>query len=488
MALRTLLSVLLLLLPSAISAASVSSSPAQTITGIGGSGAWWPHDLFQFPESVRQNLSNLLFSQEGMGLSSYRWNIGAGGVNVNNPVRAPETFYLGPGVYNWSADPQGVYFLREASKRGVKDLTAFVNSAPAPLTSGKTSCGSSFVSGSGDAFATFVVDVIEHFRSEGININYVSPMNEPENPFPECGQEGMLVLPNQRPEVINSLWNALDKKGLTATVGILADETSRLALAVLEYPFWLGGVIDKLAAISHHTYDYPSDGGYTAYITFMKTFYSSKPTWMTEVCCSLGNPDGSGRGMTAGYDPTITNALLYAGFVFQAFVVGGEPHYDFWTLVSNQMGCSPLNNASCVQNPNTSGWTDGVIYYDDEYATNGNHELYLTKHFWTYKHFGNFVKPGSQRLPITGDGSNNFMMAVQTSTKIFVLAMNPSNDARTLSLTFPQAACGVASYRTSASEDFATLGPATSNGGGNTWALPLNGLSLTTYEFNRGAC
>ncbi|EEB94811.1 hypothetical protein MPER_06314, partial [Moniliophthora perniciosa FA553] len=127
-------------------AATASSSPAQTILGIGGSGAWWPHDLYQFPEATRQNLSNLLFSQDGLGLSSYRWNVGAGGVGVSNPVRAPETFYIGAGTYNWSADPQGVYFLREASKHGVQDLTMFANSAPAPLTSGKTSCGSNFVS------------------------------------------------------------------------------------------------------------------------------------------------------------------------------------------------------------------------------------------------------------------------------------------------------------------------------------------------------
>ena len=34
-------------------------------------------------------------------------NVG-GGVNIPNPVRVPETFYVSPGVYNWSADPQGI--------------------------------------------------------------------------------------------------------------------------------------------------------------------------------------------------------------------------------------------------------------------------------------------------------------------------------------------------------------------------------------------
>jgi hypothetical protein len=128
-------------------AASVSSTPAQTFTGIGGSGAWWPNDLWHFPEATRQNLSALLFSSEGLGLSSYRYNIGAGGVNVSNPTRAPETFYVRAGVYNFSADPQGVYFLREAAKRGVPSITAFANSAPASLTSGGASCNGQFVTG-----------------------------------------------------------------------------------------------------------------------------------------------------------------------------------------------------------------------------------------------------------------------------------------------------------------------------------------------------
>ncbi len=134
------------LIPSA-RAATVSSTPAQTFTGIGGSGAWWPMDLYNFPEATRQNLSDLLFSSSGLGLSSYRWNVGSGGVNVSNPVRAPETFYVAPGQYDWDKDKQGVYFLKAASDRGVKDLTMFANSAPAPLTQDRTSCNSYFVNG-----------------------------------------------------------------------------------------------------------------------------------------------------------------------------------------------------------------------------------------------------------------------------------------------------------------------------------------------------
>lgn len=149
MKLNNAISNLLLIMSSLSSsfAASVSSSAAQTFLGIGGSGAWWPMDLYHFPDATRQNLSALLFSQDGLGISSYRYNVGAGGVNVSNPTRAPETFYVSPGVYNFSADPQGTFFLMEASKYGVQSLTAFANSAPAKLTSGGASCNGQFVTG-----------------------------------------------------------------------------------------------------------------------------------------------------------------------------------------------------------------------------------------------------------------------------------------------------------------------------------------------------
>lgn len=134
-------------LPTHVYSATVSATVAQTFLGVGGSGAWWPHDLFSFPESARQNLSELLFSESGLAISSYRYNLGGGGVGVSNPVRAPETPYVSPGVYNFSADPEGVFFLQQASDFGVPGITMFVNSAPAPLTSNGFSCNGQFVNG-----------------------------------------------------------------------------------------------------------------------------------------------------------------------------------------------------------------------------------------------------------------------------------------------------------------------------------------------------
>ncbi|KIY46138.1 hypothetical protein FISHEDRAFT_47888, partial [Fistulina hepatica ATCC 64428] len=130
---------------------------------------------------------------------------------------------------------------------------------------------------------------------------------------------------------------------------IIVDESSKLSLAILEYWEWLPEAVDmvrvpqciaQVSAIAHHTYDFPSDLGYELFAETIRLIYG-KQTWMSEICCSLGDANGTGRGYTEGYDPTITNALMWAGMVFQSFIIAQEPHYDFWTLVSGGLGCSP---------------------------------------------------------------------------------------------------------------------------------------------------
>lgn len=133
----------------------------------------------------------------------------------------------------------------------------------------------------------------------------------------------------------------------------------------------------------------------------------------------------------------------------------------------------------------------------------------LTKHFWTYKHFGNFVKrkshlpaldiahlrpsdhclstAGSQRNIVTGDDASNTTLVVSTSDSYHVLAMNPATDPVNATLTFPDVVCATTAVRTSSDEDFATVDPATEATNG-TWVLALAATSLTTFTFERGAC
>ncbi|CCO35380.1 hypothetical protein BN14_09498 [Rhizoctonia solani AG-1 IB] len=321
-----------------VNGATVLSTRAQTFNGVGGSGAWWSNDLYHFPESVRRNLSDLLFSEQGLGLSSYRYNLGGGGLGVSTPARAPETFYVSQGVYNWSADAQGLYFLKAAADRGVPQLTAFVNSAPRDFTTNGQSCGGVFKTGTEAGYGQYIADTLDHIiNTLHIPISYLSPFNEPDSSFGPvpCGQEGMQTNPNQRAAVINGVYSKLVSKGLQNKVGIMADESSNLGLAQNEYASWLPQVLDKVAVICHHTYDFPTDANYLSYVNYVKSIAPNKQTWMSEVCCSVGAADASDRKWSGGYDPTIRGGLHFATMMMQSFIVAQEAHYDFWTLLSS---------------------------------------------------------------------------------------------------------------------------------------------------------
>jgi O-glycosyl hydrolase len=178
------------------------------------------------------------------------------GQGVSDWTRAPETFYLDNANFNWSADPQGVYFAKAAAEYGVPHIAAFVNSAPTPFTSNGKNCGGSFVKGMENAYAKYLVDVISHFREDGIPINLISPMNEPTSAFgngTDCRQEGMAVHPLERAAMIEALHTELERKELEETVGIIADESNMIKKAMVEDIAWLPRVQKLIVAVAHHT-------------------------------------------------------------------------------------------------------------------------------------------------------------------------------------------------------------------------------------------
>src|SRR3954452_7677577 len=147
---------------------------AQKMEGFGASGAWWPIDVATFPAGPRQTASSMLFSQ--LQLSGYRYNIGGGGKGVKDPSRAPKQV---------PEDSAGLTFLHAAADAHVPVLTGFVNSAPPQFTTNGQTCGGALKPGSENAFAQYLVDMVKLIHDkEHITLQYLSPMNEPDDSFP----------------------------------------------------------------------------------------------------------------------------------------------------------------------------------------------------------------------------------------------------------------------------------------------------------------
>ncbi|EIN11177.1 glycoside hydrolase [Punctularia strigosozonata HHB-11173 SS5] len=497
-----------LLLASAALGAQITTTTRQTINGIGASGAWWPNDLALFPSEVRQNISQLLLNQtSGLGLTDYRYNLGGGGVGVGTFARAPETPYVSDGVYNFSADPQGTFFLREAARQGVPLITLFVNSAPTTFTTNGQNCGGNLITSRIPEYAQYLADVISYWKTQGVEITHVSPMNEPDSTFGSgdpntlCGQEGMEVTPAQRAEVVTTLAAALKDAGLSTRV--IADESSSTGNFENDAPVWLGssGVGEALAGIAHHQYGFASGPTQQAMAELGRNLSGGVSTWFTEICCYVqvdsSEADDPLATLTYGgqYDPTMVSALRMANLIFQSFTFAEDEHWDWWTALSSELGsCSPSSDASCVNAVNPDGWDDGLLYYDPNYASTGFYGLGVSKRYSVLRHFTKAAPVGAVRRNVSLSASESAWLVLAFDTDpacapfatcsaapFSVVAANAQGGAATLTLTSALSQ-PTAAFRTSPTEDWAEVAAPTLAADGSL-VIEAPGLSVYTLFF-----
>ncbi|WP_416967842.1 glycoside hydrolase [Streptomyces sp. 4F14] len=397
--------------------AEVSPYAAQTIDNIGASGAWWVNDLQHFDPRVQARVAQLLFSKQGLDLSSYRYNIGGGGTAVTTPSRAPQDFLKPDGTYDWSRDKGGRTFLRYAAKYGVEDLIAFVNSAPAAWKTNSQSCGGYLKEENTADFAKYVADVTDHFARLGQRFDHISPFNEPTNSFDSCGQEGMLVPVSQRDDIVRAL--GAEQRARGQRTGIIADESSSTTGFNSEVPQWISqpGTAQYVSKLAHHTYNNPGDDQRAKVYETSKSV--GKESWSTEICC-FGQ---GGTGWAKEYDPTIEGGLNLSRIIYKDFAVAHDSAFQWWVALSEMIGSDPYAK-------NGDGWNDGLIYYDPNYATNGNQTLYFTKRYYVLGQYSKFVKPGSVAHNVTGMPSGVEATAYDRGGQ-WVVVVNNHNAAET---------------------------------------------------------
>jgi O-glycosyl hydrolase len=402
--------------------ATVHPDPVQTMQGFGASGAWWPNDLVRFGADAQQRLAALLFAPApaGIQLSAYRYNIGGGGLGVTSRTRAPETFLVSPGVYDWTRDRGGRTFLQLAAAHRVPVLLGFVNSAPAPWTTNHLNTGGDLVAGAEPEYARYLADVIRHLRdAEGIALSYVSPMNEPDYRFEDAHQEGMAVPVERRAALVRAL--AAELRARASHARVVADESSQVGGQFLpEAARWLPDTEASrdLAALAHHLYDVPD----------VPTLQRARrlgegaglPLWATEVCCLQTATGAVGQG----YDPTIANAIPMAVMIWQALTHANDAAFHWWVAASSAIGADPGADPTAALRPNPNGWNDGLVYYDPRFADNGNQEIYLTKRYHALGNLSRYVRPGARRHDVEGVDEPLHVLAFRSERRWTIVAVN----------------------------------------------------------------
>lgn len=347
-------------------------------------------------------------------------------VSVTQQGRGVESFLKSDGTYDWTRDGPGMYYLRAAITANLSSIAFFINAQPSSLSSQAMSqqfhapCGTTLQPADIPGFVTYIETVLAHWADQEIPIDYISPMNEPDDSFwdattKSCPQEGMVVKASIRGSVFQALRAALTNSASTAAqkIKIMGDETSQIAsMALPEYQVWLPQTLQDnwIDAISVHMYDLPDDAtllNYKQLVVNASLPNLPPPIKMSEIS-SFASAQGiyapwgwtGPHRIQAQYDPTIDSALDMARMIWQFLTLVGAESFDWWAAVSHMMGCVGSPGTSCTDYSNSTGWNDAFIYIDPNYATNKNYNFYLTKRFWVYKHFTTFIRPGSVRYDI----------------------------------------------------------------------------------------
>jgi len=386
----------------------------QEIENFGASDGWRIQKVGGWSDEGRNRVADLLFSSDkGIGLSCWRFNIGAGiDTTITEPWRTVETLELSEGVYDWTRQKNERWFLAAARDRGVRQFLAFVCSPPARMTrNGHTYASpgphtTNLKAGYEGQFGRYLADILEHFHlnpdaAEKVDFNYISPVNEPQWDWEGHSQEGNRSSNDDVKLIIRSLAAELQRRRLPTQIAVVEsgnipdmyqlDEkmTAKYGVKFGDYLSDLAGDPAIAPALSHrigyHSYWSDSLAGQLvehrqALGDKMQLFPGWK-LWQTEYCVMDGPLAKGGNGRDLGID----TALDVARVIHYDLTLASVSAWHWWTAVSE------------------ADYKDGLVYTD--WKKPGDAEtVYPSKLLWVLGHYSRFVRPGMRRVELAGDG------------------------------------------------------------------------------------
>ncbi|MCM1544048.1 MAG: hypothetical protein NC110_02010 [Ruminococcus sp.] len=361
----------------------------QEITGWGTSACWWSQNISD--AKTRTELAKLLFSQEGLGLNIYRYNVG-GGVNpdhnrVGNPWRSTESFYYyneasGEYEYDFTRDANAQAFLDEALKYGCIDtVILFANSPHYSMTisgeaSGSTQSGgvTNMSSEHYQEFVDYFLTITEYFINKGVPVKYISPINEPQWDWGGdwVGQEGCHYEPEQVYEIMSLFSKGIDERGLDVKLscpesGEIGQSTKDMFTAISSDE----ATFKNVGSLAYHSYW--ADGDLALKQNFGKWLskqnYDGRTVDMTEWCELPCTHDVNDIKSATQMARVISNDIQYTG----------ANSWSSWVAV-NQTGVGEdgLN------------YSDGLLYADDNF-----NEYNIAERYYALAHYSKFVPAGS---------------------------------------------------------------------------------------------
>jgi len=418
--------------------------------GWGTSLCWWGNVVGGY--SNRDEYAELAFST--LKLNIVRYNIGGGeNPSETNTVMATDPtwfraqmpgFQPSPGFWDWSADQNQRWVLREAVARGADKVVAFANSPPWWMTVSGSVTGSAdgtsnnLDTGHESNFVEYLATVVSNLSVlDGVQFDYVTPINEPLAGWWTYGgrQEGCHTDADQQARLCDLLRAALDARGIDA--GIDASEDSSEQWTIDSFNTY-GAGHTNVDLIATHTYGADNPFGIRNLGATL-----NKPVWISE----YGDDDASGMQLARRIHDDITDTLASA--------------WINWQFVDNHPAWG------CLYNPLDGG---------------GNTSYVINRKFYVMGQFSQFIRPGFQIVDVN---DNNSLAGYDPTNRILVIVAINEDAGSSLEVTYNLSAfdtlpAGVLAVRTSPSENQVALAPISVSN--SMFTISLAPDSVTTFS------
>jgi O-glycosyl hydrolase len=276
--------------------------------------------------TLRKALAYLYDKDEGIGLISYRYNVG-GGFHRGDPIKQTQCVEVSPGVYDLTRDRGGIFLLDEVIKLGISQVTLFMNSPPGRMTvtgltnghpEGKTNLKPEYF----EEYADYCAGVTKAFVDAGYPITYVSPINEPQWGWERGEQEGTYFAVDEVLKIDRMVIKKIAALGLDVKVSVPESATWGDDVYTLGFIKTVYNDPEILNAIDHFSsHSYGVDVGKKESLAFALSKVNERniPLHQTEWCPPGEDlPDGElgiGTGMILSKilheDLTVLNCELW---------------------------------------------------------------------------------------------------------------------------------------------------------------------------------
>lgn len=433
----------------------------QTIEGFGASDCWMAAHVGKYWTSQREEVARLLFSKtEGAGLSIWRTNLGAGSAEqgdasgITEVLRRAESYLSADGTPDWNKCEGQRYFLDKAKEAGCERVVLFSNSPLVQYTlngQARSDRGGSanLKPECYDDFADYMAEVAARYKSQGIPVSQISPVNEPQYNWDGTGQEGSGWQNGEIYRIAEELNRSLEEKNLTDVKILLpeagnwnyltrpVDDANRSdQLKTFFDPtssLYVGNLPRVEKCMAAHSYW--TDGSWDAMRNVRKSVADMARNYNVQLAQTewsmLGDHYSSefpGYGLASEMDI----ALYMSKVIHNDLVMANVTSWSFWTSMD----------------VDRFGWKNRFLLIklhpaDETFHTEGT--ISATPSLWVLGNYSRFITPGYRRveLNIPYESRNFFgsawvspqgdkVVEVYTNLSMKAVRLNKTNEGGTL--------------------------------------------------------